>query len=131
MFGTKGLRKRIGRAVEQTLEPGEIVESTVYLHVYGDPSLALVTGLPTNIRTWVAVLTDRRVIILKGNEVNAARSQLAAAYPIDTVTVISADPPDKPKRIELSFQGQGSARFDVPLLWRTDATMFVAGLAGS
>jgi hypothetical protein len=128
MFGAKGLRKRIAVAVARTLEPGELVQATVYLHVLGDPTLAILTGLPMNIRTWIAVLTDRRVILLKGNEINAAKSVMVGAYPTDAVTVVSDDPATKPKRLELLIRDEGSVRFDVPLIWRRDAASFVAGL---
>jgi hypothetical protein len=130
MFGAKSLRKRIGAAVARTLEPGEIVQSTVYLHVLGDPSLAMLTALPVNIRTWIAVLTDRRVILLKGNETNAARSEKVAAYPRSSVTVAAGDSAAKPKRLELQIRGKGSLRFEVPLIWRQDAERFAAGLGG-
>jgi hypothetical protein len=128
VFGAKGLRKRIGTAVARILEPGEIVQSTVYLHVLGDPSLAVLTALPVNIRTWIAVLTDRRVILLKGNETNAARSERVAAYPRSSVTVPAGDGAALPKRLELHIRGKGSLHFEVPLLWRQDAERFVAGL---
>jgi len=130
VFGAKGLRKRIGVAVARTLEPGEVVESTVYLHVLGDPSLAILTALPVNIRTWIAVLTDRRVILLKGNETNAARSEKVAAYPRASVTVADGDSAAKPKRLELQIRGNGSLRFEVPLIWRQDAERFARGLSG-
>lgn len=130
VFGAGSLRKRIGVAVARTLEPGEVVESTVYLHVLGDPSLAMLTGLPVNIRTWIAVLTDRRVILLKGNETNAARSEQVAAYPRSSVTVATDDSGAKPKRLELQIRDAGSLRFDVPLIWREDAARFAEGLAG-
>jgi hypothetical protein len=127
VFGAKGLRKRIGVAVARTLKSGEAVESTVYLHVLGDPSVAILTGLPVNIRTWIAVLTDRRVILLKGDEMNAARSEKVAAYPRSSVTV-AADSAHPPKHLELQIRGEGSLRFEVPLIWRQDAERFVAGL---
>jgi hypothetical protein len=130
VFGAKGLRKRIGAAVARTLQPGEIVQSTVYLHVLGDPSLAIVTGLPVNIRTWIAVLTDRRVILLKGDEMNAARSAKVAAYPRSSVTVSAGASAAAPKRLELAIRGKGSLRFEVPLIWRQDAQRFVEGLGG-
>ena len=121
------MRKRIDTAVARTLQPGEIVQSTVYLHVLGDPTLAIVTALPVNIRTWIAVLTDRRVILLKGNETNAAKSEKVAAYPRSSV-MVAADPAAKPKRLELQIRGEGSLHFDVPLIWREDAERFAAGL---
>ena len=128
MLGEKGLRRRIGVAVERTLKPHEVVESTVYLHIYGDPLTAIVTGLPVNIRTWIAVLTDRRVIILQGDTINAAKSEKAAEFLRNEVTVVSAEPPHKPKRLELGFGDGGSVRFDVPLIWRRDAADFVDGV---
>lgn len=130
MLGEKSLRRRIGVAVERTLKPGENVESTVYLHIYGNPLGAIVTGLPVNVRTWIAVLTDTRVIILHGDTMNATKSTQAAEFPRAQVRVISAAPPHKPKRIELEFGDQGSVRFDVPLIWRRDAAEFAAGLIG-
>ena len=130
MLGAKSLRKRIGVAVARTLEPGEVVHSTVYLHVLGDPSMAMLTGLPVNIRTWIAVLTDRRVILLKGDEMNAAKSEQVAAYPRSSVTVAAEDSATKPKRLELQIRDEGTLRFDVPLIWRQDAERFVAELAG-
>jgi hypothetical protein len=89
-----------------------------------------VTGLPVNIRTWIAVLTDRRVIMLKGNEVNAAKSEMVAAYPKDTVTVAPGDSATRPKHLELVIRDEGTLRFSVPLIWRQDAADFVAGLNG-
>lgn len=130
MFGAKSLRKRIDSAVARTLESGETVESTVYLHVLGDPSVAILTGLPTNIRTWIAVLTDRRVILLKGDEMNAARSEQVADYPRSSVTVTAGDTATAPKRLELQIRDSGSLHFEVPLIWRQDAERFVAGLGG-
>lgn len=128
MFGAKALRKRVGTAVARTLEPGEVVESTVYLHVLGDPSLAVLTGLPVNIRTWIAVLTDRRVILLKGNETNAAKSEQVAAYPRSAVTVGDRDAAKPPKHLELQIRGEDALRFEVPLIWRQDAERFAEGL---
>lgn len=127
MFGAKGLRKRVGVAVERTLEPGESVESTVYLHVYGDPTGAILTGLPVGIRTWIVALTDKRVILLKGNEMNAAKSEMIGGYPRADVSV-STDEVDKPKHLELTLGDKGSARFAVPLIWRDDAATFAAAL---
>jgi hypothetical protein len=130
VFGAKGLRKRIGVAVARTLESGEIVQSTVYLHVLGEPSLAILTGLPVNIRTWIAVLTDRRVILLKGNEMNAAKSEKVAAYQRSSVTVAAQDSTDMPKCLELEIRGKGNLRFEVPVIWRKDAERFVEALGG-
>ena len=130
MFSGKGLRKRVADAVGRTLEPGEVVRSTVYLHVYGDATATILTGLPVGIRTWIAVLTDRRVILLKGNELNAANSELVAAYPMADVTVApgEGESATAPKHLELQIKDQGTLRFAVPLIWRKDAAGLVAGL---
>lgn len=130
MFSGKGLRKRVSAAVERTLEPGEAVRSTVYLHVYGNAIETILTGLPVGIRTWIAALTDRRVILLKGNELNAAKSELVAAYPVADVTVAPGEDESEgsPKHLEFEFKDQGKVRFAVPLIWRRDAAEFVAGL---
>jgi hypothetical protein len=132
MFSGKGLRKRVAEAVGRTLEPGEMVRSTVYLHVYGDASATILTGLPVGIRTWIAVLTDRRVILLKGNELNAANSEMVAAYPTADVTVVAGEgePASGPKHLDLQIRDHGTLRFAVPLVWRKDAAGFVAGLSG-
>jgi hypothetical protein len=128
----RGLRKRVGKAVGRTLEPGEVVEATVYLHVYGDPIDTILTGLPVGIRTWIAALTDRRVIVLKGNELNAAKSELAAAYPVADVVVApgEGESESSPKHLEFRIKDEGSVRFAVPLIWRRDAATFVATLTG-
>ena len=129
MFSGKGLRKRVADAVGRTLEPGEVVRSTVYLHVDGDRVIDRYT-LPVGIRTWIAVLTDRRVILLKGNELNAANSELVAAYPMADVTVApgEGESATAPKHLELQIKDQGTLRFAVPLIWRKDAAGLVAGL---
>src|SRR5690242_14407015 len=117
MFSGKGLRKRVAEAVGRTLEPGEGVRATVYLHVYGDPTSSILTGLPVGIRTWIVVLSDRRVILLKGNEINAAKSELVAAYPTADVTVAAdhGESEAAAKHIELQIKDQGTLRFAVPL----------------
>lgn len=107
--------------------PGEVVEGFVYLHAYGDPTTAIVTGLPTNIATWIAARTNRRVLIFRGDGVNAARSRLAAAYPLAEVTV-SVDRPGKPTKLGISAAGR-TATFSVPLIWRSDAATFAEGLS--
>jgi hypothetical protein len=130
MFSGRGLRRRVALAVERTLEPGEVIRSTVYLHVYGDAIGSILTGLPTGIRTWIVALTDRRVILLKGNELNAAKSELVAAFPLADVAVAPGDGESNviPKHLEFQFAGQGNVRFAVPLIWRRDAGNFITEL---
>jgi hypothetical protein len=129
VFGTKGLSKRIARAVDPTLRPGETKIVSVYLH---DPKGAQGIGvtLPDSplsivIKTWIVTLTDQRVIIHKGDEMNAARSQFVGDVTRDRVAILSAEPADKPKDLVLSFDDDAGHEFWVPALWRHEAAQFV------
>lgn len=129
MFSGKGLRRRVEQAVQAAVEAGETVQGYVYLHVYGNPIMAILTGLPINITTWIAARTDRRVLFFHGAALNAAKSELLASYPLAEVAV-TTDHPDKPTKLSLLIAGQ-TATFSVPLIWRSDAARFADGLASA
>lgn len=131
MLGEKRIRRKVGEAVQRAIEPGEELRASVYLHTYSSLLPVIATGgVQSNIHTTIVALTDRRVLVLAGNEMNAAKSQLIAAFPRAEVAVDAGDRPTKPTHLELTLGGVGSHRFAVPLIWRGDAAAFVADLAG-
>ncbi len=126
MFGNKGILKRVTRAVEAALEPGETLVVPVYLH---DPHATLPTlllGVPVmaTMSTWIVALTDRRVLVFEGNNMNAARSKLIGDAPRDAVQVVDSDK----GHLVLRFHGDEGHRFTVPLVWRKEAARFAEEL---
>jgi hypothetical protein len=132
VFGNKSLSKRIAKAVDPTLRPGETKVVSVYLH---DPSGGQSIGvsfpespLSSVVDTWIVTLTDQRVILHHGDTMKTSRSKFVGDVPRDHDVVISARPEDRPKELVLSFDGETSHRFLVPLVWRNEAAQFVAAL---
>ena len=104
-FGKKGFAQRIARAVDSSLEPGEQVEVSLWTRdPKGDLSRA-VFGLMVEgaCASFILTLTDRRVIVHSGHNFNATKSQMLGSYPRDKVSVLSADPPAKPRHLALRF----------------------------
>jgi hypothetical protein len=125
------MRRKVGEAVAGVLEPGETARHSVYLHVYGSPgSSILLGGLPVNIGTWILAVTDRRVLVFRGDLMDAARSRLVASYPRQAVTVEPHGGEGRPVRLTVSLGTDGSQRFSVPNIWRREAGELVAEMAG-
>jgi hypothetical protein len=133
VFGNKSLLKRVTKAVEPTLEPGETLVVPVYVRDLHFSLETILLGLPASgsVDTWIVSLTDRRVIVHKGDNFNAARSKFLGASPRERVRVVAAEPPDKPAHVTLSFDGDEGHRFEVPLVWRKAAREFVEALAAT
>jgi hypothetical protein len=127
--------KRVAKAVEPSIETGETVVVSVYLHdTHASGALgSVLLGLPAigAIDTWIVTLTDRRVIVHKGNNMNAARSTFLGAAPRERVTILSAEPAHGPKHLVLSFDGDPGHDFEVPLVWRGEAARFATRLTGT
>jgi hypothetical protein len=133
MFGNKGMMRRATVAVEHALEPGEQIDAVVYardLH-FSLEAFFVGAGAAGLADTFLLSLTNRRVIVHKGDTVNLSRSRFLGATPRDQVAVLAADPPRGPTHLTLSFAGDAGHRFEVPLVWRKDAARFVALLAGA
>jgi hypothetical protein len=134
MFGNKSIKKRVVRAVEPVLEPGEQLVVPVYLHTYGGLNLAAVlqgTAVVGDIRTWIVALTNRRVLFFQGDTMNAARSHLLGAVPRSSAQVTYEGPADKPTHLTLSVSGGTGDRFAVPVVWRKDAAELLHELGAS
>jgi hypothetical protein len=130
MLGANRMRRKVAQAVEKAVGPGEVALESVYLHTYGSASSAItVGGLPVNIGTWILCLTDRRVLMFKGDNRDASKSRLIAEFPRDAVTVESSGRGGRISHLTVS-SGAGSQRFSVPSIWRRNATQLVAELAG-
>lgn len=130
IFGKKGFAQRIAKAVDASLEPGERVEVSLWARdPSGDLSRA-VFGLLVEARvaSFILTLTDRRVIVHSGHNFDARRSQMLGSYPRELVSVLSADPPTKPRHLTLRFGGEKDARFTVQPVWRSEARQFAEGL---
>jgi hypothetical protein len=131
MLGNKSIKKRVVRAVEPVLEPGEQLVVPVYLHTYGGLNLAAVlqgTAVVGDIRTWIVALTNRRVLFFQGDTMNAARSRLLGAVPRSSAHVTYEGPPDKPTHLTLAVSGGTDDRFAVPVVWRRDAAQLLREL---
>ena len=127
MFGNKSLMKRVAKAVEPSLETQRaLVVSCTCTHPPSGSARSVLLGLPAigAIDTWILTLTDRRVIVHKGNNMNAARSTFLGAAPRERVTMLSAEPAHGPKHLVLSFDGDAGHDFEVPLVWRGEAARF-------
>ena len=125
------MRRKVAEAVEKAVGPGEVALESVYLHTYGSASSAImVGGLPVNIGTWILCLTDRRVLMFKGDDRDASKSRLIAEFPRDAVTVEPSGRGGRISHLTVSFAGAGSQRFAVPNIWRRNASQLVAELAG-
>jgi hypothetical protein len=128
VFGNKGIKKRVVRAIELVLEPGEQLVVPVYLHSFGGLNLAAALSGATiagDIRTWIAALTDRRVMLFQGDTMNAARSTLIGAVPRSEARVTYEGSPTRPTHLILTVEAGTPDRFAVPLVWRKDAGTFV------
>jgi hypothetical protein len=130
MFGNKNLMKRVMRAVEPALEPGEDLVVPVYLHSYRGSGLSALLGSPAkNIKTWIVALTSRRVLVYEGDTMNVAKSVLLGDVPREAVTVEPEGSRDKPTHLTFHFSGDDGHRFAVPLVWRNEAARLVTELA--
>jgi hypothetical protein len=130
LFGKKGFAQRIAKAVDTSLEPGEHVEVSLWTRdPSGDLSRA-VFGLLVEARvaSFILTLTDRRVIVHSGHNFDARRSQVLGSYPRELVSVLSADPPAKPRHLTVRFGGEKDARFTVQPVWRREAKAFADAL---
>ena len=133
IFGKKGFAQRVAKAVDASLEPGERVEVSLWARdPSGDLSRA-VFGLLVEARvaSFILTLTDRRVIVHSGHNFDARRSQMLGSYPRELVSVLSADPPAKPRHLTLRFGGEKDARFTVQPVWRGEARQFAEGLGAA
>jgi hypothetical protein len=131
LFGNTGIRKRIVRAVEPLLSPGETLEAVVYAR---DPAGRVASGtilgiVAPTVKTFVLALTDRRVLVLEGNNVNAAKSTLLGAMERERVSVQADLATTSHDRVTLVFDGTGST-FEIPRLWREEAAGMVRSLSG-
>jgi hypothetical protein len=130
-FGKKGFAQRIAKAVDGSLEPGERVEVSLWTRdPDGDLSRAL-AGLLVEwkVASFILTLTDRRVIVHSGQNFDARRSKMLGSFPRDQVSVIAADPPNKPRHLTVRFGSEKDARFTVQPVWRPEAKQFAAALA--
>jgi hypothetical protein len=130
LLGKKGFAQRIAKAVDASLEPGEQVEVSLWTRdPKGDLSRA-VFGLmvEAQVASFILTLTDRRVIVHSGYNFNATKSQVLGSYPRDKVSVLSADPPAKPRHLVLRFGHEKDARFTVQHVWRGEAKKFAESL---
>jgi hypothetical protein len=125
------MRRKVGEAVDKVVEPGEVIREAVYLHTYGSPTSSIMSGgLPTNIDTWILSVTDRRVLLLRGDSMNAANSKLIAGYPRAEVRAQPSGRGGKLTYLTVSFGADPSRRFAVPNIWRRNAAALVDELAG-
>ncbi len=129
-FGKKGFAQRISKAVDTSLEPGENVEVSLWTRDPGGDLSRAVFGLlvEARVKSFILTLTDRRVIVHSGHNFDARRSQVLGSYPRELVSVLSADPPTKPRHLALRFGGEKDARFTVQPVWRGEARQFAEGL---
>ena len=129
-FGKKGFAQRISKAVDTSLEPGENVEVSLWTRDPGGDLSRAVFGLlvEARVKSFILTLTDRRVIVHSGHNFDARRSQVLGSYPRELVSVLSADPPTKPRHLTLRFGGEKDARFTVQPVWRGEARQFAEGL---
>jgi hypothetical protein len=132
-FGKKGFAQRIAKAVDPSLEPGEHVEVSLWTRDPGGDLSRAVFGLlvEARVKSFILTLTDRRVIVHSGHNFDARRSQELGSYPRERVSVLSAEPPGKPKHLTLRFGGEKDARFTVQPVWRPEARQFAEGLGAS
>ena len=130
-FGKKGFAQRIAKAVDASLEPGERIEVSLWTRdPSGDLSRAILGLLvEARVASFVLTLTDRRVIVHSGHNFDARRSKLLGSYPREQVSVLSAEPPTKPRHLTVRFGYEKDARFTVQPVWRAEAKQFADGLA--
>lgn len=130
-FGKKGFAQRIAKAVDASLEPGERVVVSLWTRdPSGDLSRAILGLLvEARVASFVLTLTDRRVIVHSGHNFDARRSKLLGSYPREQVSVLSAEPPTKPRHLTVRFGHEKDARFTVQPVWRAEAKQFADGLA--
>ena len=130
-FGKKGFAQRIAKAVDGSLEPGERIEVSLWTRdPSGDLSRAILGLLvEARVASFVLTLTDRRVIVHSGHNFDARRSKLLGSYPREQVSVLSAEPPTKPRHLTVRFGHEKDARFTVQPVWRAEAKQFADGLA--
>jgi len=130
-FGKKGFAQRIAKAVDASLEPGERIEVSLWTRdPSGDLSRAILGLLvEARVASFVLTLTDRRVIVHSGHNFDARRSKLLGSYPREQVSVLSAEPPTKPRHLTVRFGHEKDARFTVQPVWRAEAKQFADGLA--
>ena len=132
-FGKKGFAQRIAKAVDGSLDPGENVEVSLWTRDPGGDLSRAVFGLLAEARvaSFILTLTDRRVIVHSGHNFDARRSQMLGSYHRELVSVLSADPPAKPRHLALRFGNEKDARFTVQPVWRGEARQFAEGLGAS
>ena len=130
LFGKKGFAQRVAQAVDASLEPGEHVVVSLWTRdPSGDVSRA-VWGLAAeaSVASFIITLTNRRVIVHQGNNFDARKSTLLGSYPREQVSVLQADPPEKPSHISLRFGSEKDARFTVQRVWRPEAKQLADAL---
>jgi hypothetical protein len=127
LFNNKSIAKRMRRAVDPTLEPGETLRAMVYGRGRGTIETALLGPVAlAAVPTYILASTDRRVLIFQGNNFNAARSTLLGAVPREQVTVQASGA--KPTQVTVFVAGDEGHTFEIPLVWRQDAARFAADL---
>ena len=125
-FGKKGFAQRIAKAVDASLEPGERIEVSLWTRdPSGDLSRAILGLLvEARVASFVLTLTDRRVIVHSGHNFEARRSKVLGSYLREQVSVLSAEPPTKPRHLTVRVGHEKDARFT-----RAEAKQFADGLA--
>ncbi len=129
-LGKGAFAGRIAQAVAASLEPDEHVIIFVWTRDPNGDLARAVFGLLAEARvdSFILTLTDRRVIVHQGNNFDARKSALLGSYPRDQVSVLRADPRDKPRHLDLRFGNEKDAGFTVQPVWRRDAKAFADGL---
>ena len=129
-FGNKHLLRRATQAVEKSLEPGEQIEVIVYAwDVHFSLEAVFIPGSLGHTKTFLLSLTNRRVIVHKGDDINLARSEFLGAMPRERVTIAETRGRRNPTSLTVRFDSDEGHRFTIPLVWRANAARFVVGLA--
>lgn len=132
LFDNKSVLKRFMVAVDAELGSDEAAQVVVYARARVDAAAAVVFGTLALAATptYVIALTQRRVLVFQGNNVNAAKSMLIGTVDRGLARADAVNKSDAPDQIGLVVTGQPTVFFEIPKLWRRDAARLVDELAG-
>jgi hypothetical protein len=131
LFGKNVFAQRIAQAVDASIEEGETVLVSLWTRDPAGDLARAVFGLlvEAGVASFILTLTDQRVLVHQGQNFDARKSTVLGSYPREQVSVLSADPRQKPRHLVVRFGHEKDARFTVQPVWRHEAKQFADALS--